>query len=150
MRGRARKGTLAFYSLQETLEGPRKHVPCNQGSLYAMFLTGWTLSDQPNGFHSDVFCDQVSLVTRYCSQSCVLSDWATSHLATVLEGDGSVNGTDSSITEEEDMLRLKLSLKGLVKDLNAVHRLTLFRWLGHCIVLLGSRSRALQVRCKVV
>lgn len=45
----------------------------------------------------------------------------------VLEGDSSVNGTDSSITEEEDMLRLKLSLKGLVKDLSAVHRLTLFR-----------------------
>ncbi|XP_050045363.1 PHD finger protein 20-like isoform X2 [Dermacentor andersoni] len=45
----------------------------------------------------------------------------------VLEHEGSINGTDSSITEEEDMLRLKLSLKGLMKDLNAVHRLTLFR-----------------------
>ncbi|KAH7964648.1 hypothetical protein HPB49_000043 [Dermacentor silvarum] len=45
----------------------------------------------------------------------------------VLEHESSINGTDSSITEEEDMLRLKLSLKGLMKDLNAVHRLTLFR-----------------------
>ncbi|XP_077514794.1 PHD finger protein 20-like isoform X3 [Amblyomma americanum] len=45
----------------------------------------------------------------------------------VLEHESSINGTDSSITEEEDMLRLKLSLKGLVRDLNAVHRLALFR-----------------------
>lgn len=45
----------------------------------------------------------------------------------VLEHESSINGTDSSITEEEDMLRLKLSLKGLVRDLSAVHRLTLFR-----------------------
>lgn len=45
----------------------------------------------------------------------------------VLEHESSINGTDSNITEEEDMLRLKLSLKGLMRDLGAVHRLTLFR-----------------------
>ncbi|XP_037510477.1 PHD finger protein 20-like protein 1 isoform X3 [Rhipicephalus sanguineus] len=46
----------------------------------------------------------------------------------VLERESSISsGTDPSITEEDDMMRLKLSLKGLMKDLNAVHRLTLFR-----------------------
>ncbi|CAN7996074.1 unnamed protein product [Ixodes hexagonus] len=45
----------------------------------------------------------------------------------VLEQEGSMNAADSTITEEEDMLRLKLSLKGLMKDLNAVHKLALFR-----------------------
>uniref|UniRef100_A0A224Z4Y7 PHD finger protein 20 n=1 Tax=Rhipicephalus zambeziensis TaxID=60191 RepID=A0A224Z4Y7_9ACAR len=46
----------------------------------------------------------------------------------VLERESSISsGTDPNITEEEDMMRLKLSLKGLMKDLNAVHRLTLFR-----------------------
>ncbi|KAL1444244.1 hypothetical protein MTO96_029930 [Rhipicephalus appendiculatus] len=46
----------------------------------------------------------------------------------VLERESSISsGTDPNITEEEDMMRLKLSLKGLMKDLSAVHRLTLFR-----------------------
>ncbi|KAG0421714.1 hypothetical protein HPB47_002410, partial [Ixodes persulcatus] len=45
----------------------------------------------------------------------------------ILEQDSSINAPDPTITEEEDMLRLKLSLKGLMKDLNAVHKLALFR-----------------------
>lgn len=46
----------------------------------------------------------------------------------VLERESYISsGTDPNITEEEDIMRLKLSLKGLMKDLNAVHRLTLFR-----------------------
>lgn len=45
----------------------------------------------------------------------------------VLEHESTLNGTESTMTEEEDMLRLKLSLKGLMKDLNAVHRLALFQ-----------------------
>lgn len=45
----------------------------------------------------------------------------------VLEHESSVSATDSGVTEEEDMMRLRLSVKGLMKDLNAVHRLTLFR-----------------------
>lgn len=77
----------------------------------------------------DVEAGKVNLLLHVLSMEDQLEEAmnAMEEQLAVLEGDGSVNGTDSSITEEEDMLRLKLSLKGLVKDLNAVHRLTLFR-----------------------
>ncbi|XP_064455760.1 PHD finger protein 20-like isoform X2 [Ornithodoros turicata] len=43
-----------------------------------------------------------------------------------LENESNAGNNNQSLSEEEEVLKLRLSLKGLMKDLNAVHRLSMF------------------------